>query len=962
MSHVKRRGVLILAAGCLALAAIAPAASAAPKFRPRVGNALGLIPPVNSQGNFNTEPSENGVLNAVTYHAGSVMTGGVEVHAIFWAPPGYSFQGSPAAGIPGYEGMIERFFTDVAADSGPARPSNCTPSTNECNIFSTLTQYGQGTSPGNVAAGDYSIAFNSGNPNDVIQDTNPYPTNDCTSPQDASACILDSSLQQEIDKVASAHGNARGLHNLWYVFLPPDVDECISPNVCGTNAFGGYHSLLNVNGHGLTIYALTIDPLIETGGQPAGIDPNGNPDAELAVDIAGHETNEAMTDPEGVGWMDPNGYEVGDKCEFGPARGTPLGFAGPDRAPYNQVINGDVYLLQEMWSNDGNATHPVPSCVQGTQNTGVPLPLPQVNLTQFSATVTGNVFKAGAGASGVTATVSLIRTDANGNPVTVSRASSAPTGTNGAWSVTLTHPVGDDRDEITVDYAGANAPAPNHQVILTGNGGNPFTESGWTGWTALDSGYALQSSDPAVGGHPSLTIAPCFQTGVESYTFNGTAEPTSPTDFCGTASDAADLDLTLDGINAIGKSSVFTVTTNDNRAFQAADTATPNQLGGLVSLTVRAGEPDSFSSFVGQLPGFTPTGFPTCTADLGMQTVTCSGLVPGSSYTIADGSRHVAGKATGTDSAPPVAPGTVSEPLAIRRGDTVTLSNGARVLTTLHVASLQVHIDGNADAVTSGKCTPNLYWGAPLNTAPTNLAAGEPSSPDGGGTAGTGEICPSSGHASGLPTSTIAQTDERSGGETVTEVADVADTSPVEGETVYGTFTALAEATDGSSPISLRITKAKGGRTVFRAANVDSPHGVKVRHLAPGTYQATWTVTNPNGDTRTEMTRFIEAPALRGGKGGSSPKPKVTCSLAEHNRVKCAVAVPRSMSKMTTVRMTVASGGQVVALGHGRIKHDVATVTMRLLHRMGKGRLGVTLVLSARHRPAVTERGSTQLA
>jgi hypothetical protein len=337
---------------------------------------------------------------------------------------------------------------------------------------------------------------------------------------------------------------------------------------------------------------------------------------------------------------------------------------------------------------------------------------------------------------------------------------------------------------------------------------------------------------------------------------------------------------------------------------------------------------------------------------------TCSGLVPGGSYTIADGSQHVSGTATGTEVAPPATPGTVSEPLTIHRGDTVTLSNGSRVLTTLHVANLQVHITGGAPAVTSGKCSPDQYWGGPLAAAPTNMAAGEPSSVAGGGAAGTGEICPSSGKPSGLPTSTIAQTDERSGGETVTEVADVADTSPVEGETVYGTFTALAEATDGSSPIAVTITKASGGRTLFHAANADSANGVKVRNLAPGTYSATWTVTDPNGDTRTEMTRFIEASALG---GASAPKPKVTCRLARNNRIKCKVAFPQSGSKRTILRMMVASRGRVVALGHGRIEHDAATVTMRLLRRVAGGALAVTLVVSAAHMKAVTEHASTRL-
>jgi hypothetical protein len=104
------------------------------------------------------------------------------------------------------------------------------------------------------------------------------------------------------------------------------VDECISAGVCETNAFGGYHSLSKINGHPLTIYAYTGDPIVETRRVlNSGADPNGNPDAELAVDIAAHETNEAMSDPQATGYMNPNGWEIGDMCEFGPQNGTPLG-------------------------------------------------------------------------------------------------------------------------------------------------------------------------------------------------------------------------------------------------------------------------------------------------------------------------------------------------------------------------------------------------------------------------------------------------------------------------------------------------------------------------------------------------------------------------------------------------------------------------------------------------------------
>ena len=116
-----------------------------------------------------------------------------------------------------------------------------------------------------------------------------------------------------------------------------------------------------------------------------------------------------MTDPEGTGWVDPNGYEVADKCEFGPQHGTPLGFA-TNGSPYNQVINGHKYLLQEMWSNDDEG------CVQGTNEIANPLPLSQVNMTQFSPHVSGQI---GNEAPGVKVRVAIRREGAAGSAIAV---------------------------------------------------------------------------------------------------------------------------------------------------------------------------------------------------------------------------------------------------------------------------------------------------------------------------------------------------------------------------------------------------------------------------------------------------------------------------------------------------------------------------------------------------------------
>ena len=114
----------------------------------------------------------------------------------------------------------------------------------------------------------------------------------------------DQQVQDEVDRVITAAGGSRGLHDIWEVILPPDVDECISPNACGTNAFGGYHSLSN-EGHGVAIYAVIIDPLIETQRTTLqGHDPQGFPDAESTVDIVSHETVEAITDRRAsAGWI-----------------------------------------------------------------------------------------------------------------------------------------------------------------------------------------------------------------------------------------------------------------------------------------------------------------------------------------------------------------------------------------------------------------------------------------------------------------------------------------------------------------------------------------------------------------------------------------------------------------------------------------------------------------------------------
>ncbi len=811
VARALRKTVVLL--GLLACAAATPAALAAPAsasttFRPRIGKAMGLMPSVAT-----AQDVAQGTPIPVVYHGGTVMSD-VTVHTIFWAPSGFAFDGSPGSGALGYEPLLEQFFGDVAHDSGSTT-----------NIFSLLDQYGDARGPGH-----YDVSYAAAA--DAINDTDPYPARSaqCASPFGVSTCITDQQVAQEIDKVIGRSDPAgRDLHNLWEVFLPADVDECSSQNACGTNSFAGYHSIAN-EGHGEFIYAVIIDTLIE-GTATAGADPEGNPEAELSIDTAAHETVEAITNPEGVGWMDPNGFEAADKCENGPQEGTPLGFAA-DGSPYDQLINGHEYEIQEIWSDKTEG------CEQSSTVTTDGPPLPSVSLRQFSPLVSGS---AGPALGGVLVQISLFRAGALvASALTLTRAGGSwgPVALRSGGKSAALHAVGDDRDLILVDYD-SNTIAP--ELIETGSGGDPFTEAGWTGWLDLDTGFNVSPG--------SITIGPCFQTGVLQLTVDGgaTAPPISQ---CTTEQDAATVPTRrLTGANA------STLSSEDNRAVSILD-----PLGALVRLTVPLGEPDSVATTSNSQLLVGASGMPSCTADLQSQVASCDGLVPGARYTLS----RARGRAVRRERASGRGVIRITDlpgPVPIARGDRLALSNSAgRTLTVLHVADLRVDIKGEQTLIASGSCQAGDYWGPRLTSLPASSSIGV------GGAAGTGTVCPNSGRAAGLTDAVIAQTDDLSGGLTETAVSLLEGTAPANDAIVSGAFTALAQTglagAHGSvvptgAAVSLTITNA-AGRQVFGAANVATVAGVAVPALAAGVYSATWVVRDLNGDTRTVPTKFIE--------------------------------------------------------------------------------------------------------
>jgi hypothetical protein len=788
-----------------------PASAASRVSAPRAGGAFGILPAANT-----TPPPSPAI--PVVYHGGPVMRG-VTVHTIFWAPPGFHFSGPPSPERLGYQALIQQFLTDVAADPGTSS-----------SVFSVLPEFSDAAGPGSSQI-HYDPAA------DTVVDTDPLPAagRNCASPAGIVACVTDGDVRREVNSVIAAHDPAgRGLSDLWFVFLPPNLDECLTQSSCGTTSFAGYHGLAPGTG-GYAIYSAVPEPTIEIN-PPPGSDPQGNPVAESAIDTVAHELIEAITNPDGDAWMDPNGFETADKCESGPQYGAALGYAA-NGSPYNQVINGHQYLIQMVWSNRA------PGCVQSEVPGADPPRPPQVYLTQFSPFVSGAI---GVARADVRVQVLLQRA---GDPVALAEGRTRADGTWGPIELQdlLTnqpHGLGDDRDVLTITYG---AGGPRDEVIATGNGGNPFTLAGWTGWYDLDSGFSISSH--------SVSVAPCSQTGTLRLRIGGTLVP-SPTQTC-----VPDTNVSVTRLPAgaqITNRTVVALASDDNRAPYV-----DNPFGALVRLAVTAGEPGSVSVLSNAMVPFAPTGLPACTGDLQSGRVACSGLVPGAVYTLIRGRGRsgIRGRA-GTDGI--VHGHGFAGPRGLRGGDTVTLRNSAgRVLTVLHVSRLRVHIVANESVIASGICESSEYYGPGLSAAPTGTSVVA------FGPAGSGTICPPSGDATGLPSGQIEQIDDLSGGITETTVPVLAGTSPVNDGTVYGSFTALAGAslpgpngavTGANARVTLKIVPAGGHHAVFSSSNVNLVRGVHVAALTPGVYKATWGVVDQNGDTRSYGTRFIQAP------------------------------------------------------------------------------------------------------
>src|SRR3954451_7821278 len=277
------RGTAVLCACAAALLIVTPASA---------GRLLG--PVLRASGPVVAPPASRSaaVPSPLTYHGGHVMQTST-VHAIYWT-----------GGMPlpaGYRTTIDRYFADVATDSGKTS-----------NVYAAATEYHQ-TIGGVTSHVAYQTPFAGS-----AVDTTAF-VKHCTLPISPAGemCVTDADIQARVIANAIANGWPTGASDAYFVITPPGMGVCYATNQCSDNLFCAYHSWTGSGpgeGDVTTRYAYAVEPYQQdVGGCDLPANPNGAP-ADITINTISHEHNEMLTDPFGAGWLDANGLENGDKC------------------------------------------------------------------------------------------------------------------------------------------------------------------------------------------------------------------------------------------------------------------------------------------------------------------------------------------------------------------------------------------------------------------------------------------------------------------------------------------------------------------------------------------------------------------------------------------------------------------------------------------------------------------------
>ena len=249
--------------------------------------------------------------NNLAYNGGPVEQAGTVNYAIYWEP-GLAFGVSAK-----YNSVTSQFLRDIGGSA----------------LYGIASQYFQ------VSGGVQQNIVNSSSFGGAWVDTSLYPTNP----------LLDSQIQAEVSKAISVNHWTAGIGHEFFVFTGKNEIVC-SGVTCSNAVFCAYHSSFT-SGSQVVLYADHPYPNTLPTGCNTPSSPNGDLDADSAVNVMSHELMETVTDPEvgtpqNLAWVDSRGNEIGDKCNFT--------FGPTDASGADVTLNGHPYIVQQEWSNRAN--------------------------------------------------------------------------------------------------------------------------------------------------------------------------------------------------------------------------------------------------------------------------------------------------------------------------------------------------------------------------------------------------------------------------------------------------------------------------------------------------------------------------------------------------------------------------------------------------------------------------------
>lgn len=83
-----------------------------------------------------------------------------------------------------------------------------------------------------------------------------------------------------------------------------------------------------------------------------------------------------------------------------------------------------------------------------------------------------------------------------------------------------------------------------------------------------------------------------------------------------------------------------------------------------------------------------------------------------------------------------------------------------------------------------------------------------------------------------------------------------------------------------------------------------------------------------------------------GGGRPSKTTAKVACKRLPDSKMRCTMTIKGGAGISGSVAMRIKRGKVVVAVRHGRLRHGKATLTMRVLRPITRGRYTVTMVIT----------------